>query len=163
MPLSIENRSIRDIGLGLRDFPWASMLGLVFRQLTIIKAQCDAIWAYSMRLKNAFASKENKNSALVSLTRTILVHWNHFFSHLHLRMARMQWIKTWKKWPIFSSLNTVYSKNRQKFHLDGFLVKINLKSFLFGLSGMLLLVRVRTKFQFPVSYDLKNAKLFILG
>ena len=32
-------------------------------------------------------------------------------------------------------------------------------SFLFGLSGMLLLVSVSTKFQFPVSYDLKNAKL----
>ena len=32
-----------------------------------------------------------------------------------------------KKLATFSSLDTVYSKNRQKFRMGGFLVKINLK------------------------------------
>ena len=42
--------------------------------------------------------------------------------------------------------------------MGGFLVKISLM-FSFWLSGMLLVVSVTTKFQFPVNYDLKNAKL----
>ena len=61
------------------------------------------------------------------------------FSHLYLRMARMEMDRNLKK---FSSLDTKYSKNCQKFCM-----------------GMLLLVSVSTKFQFPVSYDLKNSKL----
>ena len=56
---------------------------------------------------------------------------------------------------MFSSLDTVYSKN--------FVWMVSLSkliwSFLFGLSGMLLLVSISTKFRFAVSYDLKNAKL----
>ena len=83
-------------------------------------------------------------------TRTILVHWNSFFSSASKGGddGNGQFFQVWTRCIPNIAKHFLWVVSLLKW----------IWSFLFGLSGMMLLVSVSTKFQFPVSYDLKNAK-----
>ena len=86
------------------------------------------------------------------------MHWNHFFSSVSKDGEDGNGLKLEKNGNFFQVWARCILKIAKNFVWVVSLLKL-IWSFLFGLSGMLLLVSVSTKFQFPVSYDLKNAKL----
>ena len=108
--------------------------------------------------KTLLHHRKPKNSAQVSLTRTILVHWNHFFSSASKDGEDGNGLNLEKIDQFFQVWTRCIPKIAKNFVWVVSLLKL-IWSFRFGLSGILLLVSVSTKSQFPVIYDLKNAKL----